>query len=142
MIVNELDAAAFSLRTVTRLLIRRTFVAAGAKDPSSAEESAMAWLDEKGGLTASALASLEKVRPQTMAQTLESLKKRRWILRAPNVNDHRQIVISLSHSGKKALVRARKMRQTWIKEKLGSLSGRERQTVFEAIEILARMVGK
>jgi len=140
--VNELDAAAFSLRTITRILIRRTFVAVGSKGPSSAEESAMAWLDEKEGLTASALASLEKVRPQTMAQTLESLKKRRWIVRTPNDKDRRQIVISLSKSGKQALVRARKMRQTWIRERLGSLSEKDQQTVCEAIEILAQIVEK
>jgi DNA-binding MarR family transcriptional regulator len=137
--MNELDAIAARLRTVVRLLIRRAYTAVGEKGPARSEQGVMAWLDEKGALTPKGLADLEKVRPQTMGQTLDSLARRRWIQRAPHPSDRRQILISLSPAGQTALIRARYLRQAWLVEELEKLKPAERKALTAALEILDRI---
>lgn len=137
--MSEIDEAAVRLRTVIRLLIRRAYRAAGEGVPNRSEQGVMVWLDEKGEMTPSALAAIEKVRPQTMGQTLDSLDKRRWIKRMPHPNDRRQILISLSPSGHKALLKMRGLRQAWLVDEFTKLNSKDRETLVAAIDILDRI---
>ena len=99
----------------------------------------MAWLDEKGKMTPGALAAIERVRPQTIGQTLDSLDKRRWIKRAAHPEDRRQVFISLSPAGQKALSQGRKLRQAWLVGELNKLNAGEQKTLIAAIDILDRI---
>ncbi len=137
--MNELDAAALKLRTVIRLMNRRAYSIVGEKGPARSELGVMVWLDEKREMTPGALAAIEKVRPQTMGQTLESLDRRRWIKRAPHPKDGRQVLISLSPSGKKALSRGREMRQAWLVHELKKLNPKDRKTLIAGVEVLDRI---
>jgi len=137
--MNEIDTAAFKLRTAIRLLIRRAHRDSGEGIPTRSEQGVMSWLDEKGEMTPAALASIEKVRPQTIGQTLDSLDKRRWIKRTPHPTDRRQTLISLSPSGRKTLLKLREMRQSWLVDEFKKLDAKELHTLITAIDILDRI---
>jgi DNA-binding MarR family transcriptional regulator len=53
-----------------------------------------------------------------------------------NGPDRRQILFSLSATGRKALLRGREVRQAWLVAKLGELSPPERKTVTDALGLL------
>ncbi len=130
--------AAERLRTVVRLLKRRADELKDKNSPSPSEQSVLVWLDDRGAMTPRALSDAQQVRPQTMQQTLDSLEGRHWIKRADHPTDRRQILFTLSASGRKALEKGRQLRQAWLVGELGKLSRRDRQKVIEALDILER----
>jgi len=136
--MNDIDAMALRLRTITRLLIRRAYQNSG-DGPSRSEQGVLAWLEDKGELTPGDLASREKVRPQTMGQTLDSLSSRGWIKRRPHPTDRRYLLIELSAPGRKALLKSREMRQVWLVRQLEELSSRDRETLAAALVVLERI---
>jgi len=138
--MNEIEETSTRLRMVFRQLLRKVDTLAEADAPTRSEHSVLAWLDENGAMTPSALSVAQKVRPQTMGQTLEALDRRRWIKRAPHPEDRRQILISLSLAGQKALVKGRALRQAWLVGELKKVSGAERKTLREALVILERIL--
>jgi len=100
----------------------------------------LAWLDERGSLTASELAKLEGVRPQSIGQTLDGLERRQWIARLDHPGDRRRTLISLSAAGRNALALGRRLRQTWVTYGLAALADDERQAVIAALPLLERLV--
>ena len=140
MNMNDIDTTASRLRTVFRHFLRRADLIAGVGAPTRCEQGVLAWLDEKGPMTPSALSAEQKVRPQTMGQTLDSLDRRRWIKRAPHPKDRRQVLISLSASGQKALIKGRRLRQAWLVGELKKLRPEERKALMATIDILERIV--
>ena len=138
--MSKVDDAALKLRTVLRLLIRRAYAATGGNGPARSEQGVLARLEENGEMTPGALAAAERVRPQTMGQTLDSLDRRRWIRRAPHPGDRRKVSISLSPAGRRALTTARELRQTWLAGELRKLKAGELRTVVAGIDILERFI--
>jgi len=66
-------------------------------DPAASfEQAVLAWLDDRGPLTPSALAALEQVRPQSMGQTLDAVARRGWVTRSAHPDDRRQVLIALT----------------------------------------------
>ena len=138
--MNDVENAASRLRTVFRFLLRRIDTMTVAGSPTRSEHAVLVWLDEKGAMTPGDLSTVQKVRPQTMGQTLDSLDRRRWIKRAPHPEDRRRILISLTLSGQKALAKGRSLRQAWLVGELNKLSPRDRKTLTAAVDILERIV--
>ena len=136
--MNEIEETAMRLRVVFRKLSRKVDTLNEADAPTRSEHVVLAWLDENGLMTPSALAVAQKVRPQTMGQTLDALDRRRWIKRAPHPEDRRQILISLSPAGQKALAKGRALRQAWLVGELKKATGSDRKTLREALGILER----
>jgi DNA-binding MarR family transcriptional regulator len=75
-----------------------------------------------------------------MQQTLDSLARRRWIRRADHPTDRRQVVISLSPTGRKALAHGRQLRQRWLVAQINRLSPAERTTLNAALGLLERFL--
>jgi len=136
--MNEIDDMALRLRTVVRLLVRRAYHASE-DGPTRSEQGVLACLEEQGEMTPGALAALEKVRPQTLGQTLDSLSKRRWIKRSPHLKDRRQVLISISAAGRKALLKNRAARQAWLVGELKKLGAEERQDLIKSLDVLERI---
>ena len=134
--MTEIEGAAARLRTVVRLIKRRAEALRDKNGPTPSEHSVLVWLDDKGAMSPRALADVHQVRPQTMQQTLDSLEDRRWIKRADHPTDRRQILFSLSATGRKALLKGREVRHAWLGAKLGELSPPERRTVIDALGLL------
>lgn len=139
--MGNIAVAAEKLRLAVRVLNRRAQADTGEGSPTRSEQAVLAWLDERGPLTPSALASAECVRPQSMGQTLDALEQRGLVARASHPSDRRQVLISLTKPGRAALDRGRGMRQAWFAEAMRTqLNAEERRTLFKAIDLLDRIV--
>ncbi len=94
-----------------RLLVQRlrqTTTVEG--EPTSAETSAMARLDRTGPTTSAELARLERISPQSMGATVAALEERGLVGRAPDPDDGRQSILSLTAAGRALLQRRRSAR--------------------------------
>ncbi|HEY7256867.1 MAG TPA: MarR family transcriptional regulator [Solirubrobacterales bacterium] len=94
---------ALELRLAVGLLRRRLRQAPVEGDLTLPETAALARLDRGGPSTASALAREEQISPQSMGATLAGLETRGLIARAPDPDDGRRVVLSLSGAGRQAL---------------------------------------
>ncbi len=139
--MDEITDAVARLRLVVRLLNRRAQAGAGPDAPTRSEQAVLAWLDDCGPLTPSALAALEQIRPQSMGQTLDAVAQRGWVTRSAHPDDRRQVLIALTDAGREALDRGRHLRQAWLVEAMDTrLDAEERRTLIAAIALLERMV--
>jgi DNA-binding MarR family transcriptional regulator len=133
----ELARAASELRLVLGQLVRRlraeyTFPVAQA--------SVLGRLDREGPLTTSALAAAERVRPQSMAQTLAELEDERLIGRRPDPADRRQTLIEITGRGRARLREERRRREHWLAEAIAAeLTPVEQQTLLDAVPLLRRL---
>lgn len=129
------------LRRVVRLLNRRAQADTGAGSPTRSQQAVLAWLDERGTVTPTTLATLEQVRPQSMSQTLDGLERSALITRTAHPSDRRQVLISLTSSGRTALERGRRLRQEWLENAMTNrLSPPEQRVLAAAIPLLERIV--
>ena len=87
------DVAA-ALRVSIGLLLRRLRQVPAAGELTLAETSALTRLDRSGPATATALARLEQISPQSMGATLSGLQSRGLVERRPDPGDGRRIVLS------------------------------------------------
>ena len=88
-----------ALRVSIGLLLRRLRQVRGEGELTLPESSALARLDRGGPATASALARLEQISPQSMGATLASLEAKGLIERRPDPEDGRRAVLSVTGAG-------------------------------------------
>jgi DNA-binding MarR family transcriptional regulator len=74
------------------------------------ETSALARLDRGGPMTATALAKLEQISPQSMGATLGALEERALIERRPDPADGRRAVVTITRTGLQLLQNRRNAR--------------------------------
>jgi DNA-binding MarR family transcriptional regulator len=94
---------AAALRVSIGLLRRRLRQAHADGELTMPESAALARLDRDGPTTASALAKVEQISPQSMGATLAALRARGLVERSPDPEDGRRIVISITQDGMQAL---------------------------------------
>jgi DNA-binding MarR family transcriptional regulator len=135
------EQAAIRLRAVIRTFNRRAQADAGAGSPTRSQQAVLAWLEDRGPLSASELATLERIRPQSMSQTVDGLVSRGWVARSAHPKDRRQVLLSLTKDGAAAVRKGRHTRQAWLTEALGQrLAPDELDTLLVAIGLLERVV--
>ena len=97
-------------------------------------------LERDGPATTSALAAAERVRPQSMAQTLSELEAAGLIYRTPDAHDRRQVHIALTDRGYARLGEERALREGWLANAIETELTPEEQTVLiRAVELLRRL---
>jgi DNA-binding MarR family transcriptional regulator len=97
-------------------------------------------LDGFGPQTTSALAAGERVRPQSMAQTVAELERARLVTRRADPSDGRQLLIELTAQGRVALDGERHTRDSWLAEAIEQrLDAGERETLLRAAALLGRL---
>jgi len=94
---------AAALRVSIGLLRRRLRQAHADGELTMPESAALVRLDRDGPTTASALAKVEQISPQSMGATLAALRARGLVERSPDPEDGRRIVISITQDGLQAL---------------------------------------
>jgi DNA-binding MarR family transcriptional regulator len=138
--MEKADLVAERLRVVLRHILRRSEAIRDFDAPTRGETAVLGWLADKGPMSPSALSAAQQVRPQTIGQRLETMVRRGWIKRTPHATDRRQILVSLSPSGREALAKGRRLRQAWLAGLLGKLPASERRTLSAALTILEQML--
>jgi DNA-binding MarR family transcriptional regulator len=102
--------------------------------------SALSQLDKGGPTSASALAAIERVRPQSMAATLAVLAERGLIGRSPDPDDGRRQLVALNPLGHDFIAGDRQHREEWLASALRqTYTEDERQTIITALALLDRL---
>ncbi|MEU6392407.1 MarR family transcriptional regulator [Streptomyces sp. NPDC046939] len=86
----------------------------GEVDLSPGQASVLARLDKIGDATASELAVVENVRPQSMAKTVISLERAGLVERRQDPADGRRQLVSLTRPGRERGQGVRRARQEWL----------------------------
>jgi DNA-binding MarR family transcriptional regulator len=107
-----------------------------------AQASVLSRLDREGPLTTSALATAERVRPQSMAQTLAELETAGLVARRPDPADRRRIHLELTAQGRKRVLEERGKREDWLAAAIAAeLTAEEQRTLLAAVPLLRRLSG-
>ena len=105
-----------------------------------AQASVLSRLDREGAQTASGLAAGERVRPQSMAQTLAELETAGLIERRPDPADRRSSRIELTEEGRNRVLEGRGRREDWLAAAIAAeLSPSEQRALLAAVPLLQRL---
>ncbi len=129
-------SVASELRVVLGQLVRR--LRAEHRFPLS-QGTVLGRLDREGARSVSDLAASERVRPQSMAQTVADLEADGFVERSPDPGDRRRALVSLTATGRDRLEADRRHREGWLATAIEGLSAQERATLDEATELLRRL---
>lgn len=136
---TKTDAAlvAAELRAVLGQLVRR--LRSQHRFPLS-HGAVLGRLDRDGPRGVSDLAAAERMRPQSMAQTVSELEADGLVARRPDPSDRRRALVELTERGQRALAADRRARQGWLAQAIEQdLSEDEREVLTEAVELLRRL---
>ena len=129
--------SASDLRIVLGQLVRR--LRAEHRLPLS-HGTVLARLEREGPATTSSLAVAERVRPQSMAQTIADLEGDGFISRTPDPVDRRQVLIAITDEGRAALDEDRARREGWLAEAIATeLTPEEQDVIVRAVPLLRRL---
>jgi DNA-binding MarR family transcriptional regulator len=97
-------------------------------------------LDRAGSQTTSGLAAAERMRPQSMAQTLADLRSEGLVDRRSDPSDGRQILVDLTQQGRELLMLERRRREDWLSRAItNELTPAEQETLVAAVALLGRL---
>ncbi len=131
---------ATQLRVVVGRLRRRLREYAGPTGLTPSQASALTRLAKGEAATASALAELEGVRPQSMASTLAALEADGLIRRAPDPQDGRRQLLTPTSAGREIFAGARAAREEWLAHAIADrYTADERRRLAEALALLDRL---
>ncbi|SDE28062.1 MarR family winged helix-turn-helix transcriptional regulator [Paraburkholderia lycopersici] len=139
---SDLAAAlAADLRALVARLRRRFREQAILGDFTPSQLAVLLRLEREGASTVSSLARAEGVRPQSMGTLIASLEAAGHISGAPDPDDGRQTLWSLTPAFREWLKEGRAARQDWLSRMIEArLTGGEQQQLAAAVELLKRLV--
>jgi len=133
--------ASIDIRVAFGRLRRRMREVASGDELSASQASVLTRLRKGEANTASALAALEGVRPQSMATTIAGLEALGLVSRSADATDGRRQIIALTPAGVDRDSGLRELRGEWLATTMDEvLTADERRTIIEAAAIIERMV--
>jgi DNA-binding MarR family transcriptional regulator len=134
-------ALASEIRTLAGKLKRRLREQADSGDLPPSQVSVLLRLDKDGPATASSLARIEGMRPQSMGPIIAALESAGLVRGAPDPADGRQTILSLTKACRIMLDQGRAARQDWLSRTIETrLSGEEQKQLAAAVALLRRLV--
>jgi DNA-binding MarR family transcriptional regulator len=137
--VPPVDAAlvASELRGVLGALIRR--LRTENRLPLT-QGAVLSRLDREGPRSVSELAISERVRPQSMAQTVGDLERDGLVDRTPDPTDKRRALVAMTPAGRTTLETDRLQREGWLAQAIVEhLSPAEQTALMEVTALLRRL---
>jgi DNA-binding MarR family transcriptional regulator len=136
-VATDSAVLASELRLIVGRLVRR--MRAEGRLPL-AQIAVLGRLERGGPATVSALATAERVRPQSMSQTVSELEADGLVTRRPDPTDRRQLLVEVTDAGHATLADERRHREGWLARAIADdLSPAERRALEAALEPLRRL---
>ncbi|WP_341316127.1 MarR family transcriptional regulator [Paraburkholderia sp. IMGN_8] len=133
-------AMAEDLRVLVGKLRRRLREEAHVGDFTPSQVQVLGLLEREGPATVTALARAQGVRPQSMGETLSVLKAAGLVSGAPDPNDGRQTVLSLTPAFRKKVKASRAAREDWLFRTIQTrFTPAEQQQLATGVELLKRL---
>lgn len=135
------DVDAMRLASELRLVLGQLMRRLRAEHRFSLSQGAvLGRLDREGSLSIGDLAVAERVRPQSMTQTISDLESEGLIARRADPKDGRRTLVELTEQGLEILEEDRRKRVGWLARAVSEdLSAQEQQVLSEALELLRRL---
>ena len=129
------------LRVVLSSLTRRLREQAHSEDLTGSQKSVLIRLEQGGPATVTTLARAEGVRPQSMGATVAALEAAGFVSGAPDPNDRRQTILSLTPACRNWIEAARAAREDWLLQAVeAKLDAAEQDELAKAVSLLKRLV--
>jgi DNA-binding MarR family transcriptional regulator len=138
-IATALDTTllASRLRVALGRLVRRLRAERGF---SLSQGSVLGRLDREGPQSIGDLATAERVRPQSMTQTIAELEGDGLIVRRADPADGRRALVELTERGLQTLAEVRRQREGWFARAIAEdFSPREQRLLADALPLLERL---
>jgi DNA-binding MarR family transcriptional regulator len=128
---------AHELRETLGRIVRRLRAEPG---PSTRHMTVLSRLDRHGPSSTSDLAAAERMRPQSMAQTVRDLEETGLVSRRPDPADRRRAFVELTDAGRDELRATRARRESWLAQALErELDAHDRELLRQALALLRRL---
>lgn len=135
------SALAEDLRLLIGRLKRRLREQGQREDHPPSQVAVLLRLEKDGPATVSALARSEGMRPQSMSAAVAALEMAGQVRGAPDPEDGRQTIISLTDACRERLRTSRAARQDWLSRTIAArLSPQEQKELAVAVRLLKRLV--
>jgi len=135
------SALAEDLRLLMGTLKRRLREQGRREDLPPSQVAVVLRLEKDGPATVSALARSEGMRPQSMSAAVAALEAIGLVRGAPDPDDGRQTIMSLTDTCRERLRTGRAARQDWLSRTIAAkLSPREQRELAVAVSLLKRLV--
>jgi DNA-binding MarR family transcriptional regulator len=96
-------------------------------------------LERDGLQSIGALATAERVRPQSMSQTVVELEAEGLVTRKPDEKDGRRSLIALTDAGRRLLGLDRAQRDNWLAGAIAELGAEDQELLAKAVVLLERL---
>ena len=128
---------AHELRETVGRVIRRLRAEPG---PPFGQLAVLGRLDREGPASISDLAAADRMRPQSMAQTVGDLEEAGLVSRRPDPADGRRSFVELTSAGLEVLQATRAQREDWLTRTLDrELDAEQRELLRRALTLLRRV---
>lgn len=125
------------VRTARRL--RQEAAGAGGTELTPTAASALATVERHGPLTPSELAEIERIKRPTATRTLGALTEAGLVDRAPDPDDGRSALVSVSAAGREQLRRLRSRKNAYLARRMRELPPADVETLERAATILEEL---
>ena len=137
----HISTMATELRVLVGQLKRRFREKVNLGDLTSSQLAVLRRLDSDGPATVTTLARAEGMRPQSMGANIAALESAGLVSGAPDPNDGRQTILSLTAACKEKVKVGRIAYDDWLIEAIEkTLSSAEQHELSRAIELLKRLL--
>jgi DNA-binding MarR family transcriptional regulator len=128
---------AHDLRETVGRVLRRLRAEPG---PPIGQLAVLSRLDREGPASISDLAAADRMRPQSMAQTVRDLEDAGLVSRRPDPADGRRHFVELTEAGLQTLLATRARREDWLTQALDrELDADQRELLRRAVALLNRV---
>lgn len=103
------------------------------------QASVLGRLDRCGSQSVSDLAAAERVRPQSMAQTVGDLEGEGLLERKPDPDDRRRALVTITDAGRTRIEADRRAREGWLVKAFEEMPETDLAAVERSVEILRRV---
>ena len=140
--VDRAAALAEALRARLGKLKRRLREQASVGDLTPSQTAVLLRLENERSATVSGLARAEGMRPQSMGAIVAELERAGHVRGAPDRNDGRQTLWSLTERCRETIKRGRAARQDWLARRIATLAPKEQDVLAAAVELLDRIAAE